>query len=381
MTTSRRTRASRSPTDRSIRTARAATSRSRSPVPTATSACRTASGSSATSSAGTRRSARRSSRCACPIRTRRTPTRTTGSSARRPSSCGDIVLEANYIGNVGRNFGRLVDYNTVRGDLFDGRLDRLNPSFGGINYRAMLARSEYHGLQLQVNKRFTRRLLRPGVVHARQGDGRRLRRAGRRPAGRRARLDLEWGPSDFDVRHRLVINWLWELPFFRDAARHRRARCSAAGRSTASPQLQSGFPFNVITNAQLRGRRRLQRRRRQQRPAEPAVVRPGAAATRVRQAYINGLFVAADFPRPDVLGTLPRNAYRGPGFASTDLSFFKDFRLPCAAPSSSSAPKCSTCSTASTCSARTATWRRPRSDESTQSFAAREIQLALKLIF
>ena len=27
------------------------------------------------------------------------------------------------------------------GDLFDGRLDRLNPSFGGINYRAMLART------------------------------------------------------------------------------------------------------------------------------------------------------------------------------------------------------------------------------------------------
>ena len=35
-----------------------------------------------------------------------------------------------------------------------------------------------------------------------------------------------------------------------------------------------------------------------------------------RQAYINGLFVAADFPRPDVLGTLPRNAYRGPGLAT-----------------------------------------------------------------
>jgi hypothetical protein len=47
-----------------------------------------------------------------------------------------------------------------------------------------------------------------------------------------------------------------------------------------------------------------------------------------RQAYINGLFVAADFPRPDVLGDLPRNAYRGPGYASTDLSLFKNFALP-----------------------------------------------------
>ncbi|MGH9349916.1 MAG: TonB-dependent receptor domain-containing protein, partial [Vicinamibacterales bacterium] len=56
----------------------------------------------------------------------------------------NLALEANYVGNVGRNLGRLVDYNTQSGDLFDGRLDRLNRGFGGINYRAMNARSEYH---------------------------------------------------------------------------------------------------------------------------------------------------------------------------------------------------------------------------------------------
>ena len=31
-------------------------------------------------------------------------------------------------------------------------------------------------------------------------------------------LDLEWAPADFDIRHRLVINWLWEIPFLKDAA-------------------------------------------------------------------------------------------------------------------------------------------------------------------
>ena len=67
---------------------------------------------------------------------------------------GGFVLEANYIGNIARNLGRLVDYNTQRGDLFDGVLNRLNPGFGGINFRAMIARSEYHGLQLQLNKRY-----------------------------------------------------------------------------------------------------------------------------------------------------------------------------------------------------------------------------------
>ena len=36
-----------------------------------------------------------------------------------------------------------------------------------------------------------------------------------------------WGPSDFDVRHILIINYLYELPFFRD---HNRRRRQAAGR-------------------------------------------------------------------------------------------------------------------------------------------------------
>ena len=86
----------------------------------------------------------------------------------------DMVLEANYVGNVGRNYGRLVDYNTIRGDLFDGRLNRLNPGFGGINFRAMLARAEYHGLQLQLNRRFKDGFSGSDLLHTRQGDGYRL---------------------------------------------------------------------------------------------------------------------------------------------------------------------------------------------------------------
>ncbi len=54
----------------------------------------------------------------------------------------DMVLEANYVGNVGRNYGRLVDYNTIRGDLFDGRLNRLNPaSAASISARCWRARN------------------------------------------------------------------------------------------------------------------------------------------------------------------------------------------------------------------------------------------------
>ena len=46
--------------------------------------------------------------------------------------------------------------------------------------------------------------------------------------------------------------------------------------------------------------------------------------------WLAGAFTASDFPRPAVgtLGTLPRNAYYGPGYFTTDLSLFKNITIP-----------------------------------------------------
>ena len=168
-------------------------------------------------------------------------------------------------------------------------------------------------------------------------------------------LDLEWGPSDFDVRHRLVVNWLWELPFLRDAG-------GVAG------ALLGGWQINGITAAaerlpvQRHHQRavpggRLQRRRRQQRSAEPAVVRPRAARHqqgRIHQRPVRrGGFPAAGRARHPAAQRLSRPRLRQ--HRPLDLQ-----GLPCCrrAPRSSSAPRCSMCSTGSTCSVPTATSRR-----------------------
>ena len=292
--TSRRTPASRSPTDRSIRTARAATSRSASPAPTRTSACRTASASSATSSAGTRRSARRSSRCACPIRTRRTPTRTTGSSARRWNSRGTWCSRRTTSATSGATSDASSTTTPCAATCSTAVLNRLNPSFGGINYRAMLARTEYHGLQFQLNKRLSDGFT--GQVAYTLGkamDNGSDVQVGATPVDARD-LDLEWGPSDFDVRHRLVVNWLWELPFFRDAGGVTGALLGG-WQINGITQLQSGFPFNVITNAPY-PTRRLQRGRRQQRSSEPAVVRPRSARQQSGTPTSTACSSRRDFP-------------------------------------------------------------------------------------
>lgn len=292
---------------------------------------------------------------------------------------GNVVFEANYLGNVGRNYGRLVDYNTVRGDLFDGRLDRLNPTFGGINYRAMLARSKYHGIQLQVNKRYTRGF--SGQVSYTWGkaydDGSDVQ-VGALPVDARD-LGLEWGPADFDVRHRVAINWLWAVPFMRD-------RPGLVGALLGGWQvngvtaLQSGFPFSVFTSlSYAAGGDYNGDGVNNDRPNQPSFGLK--LPSNSQQAYRDGLFTAADFPRPDVLGDLPRNAYRGPGFASTDLSLFKDFRLPWREARIQARVEAFNLFNRVNLQRPNGNMAQGTFGRSTQSFAAREIQLAAKLIF
>ena len=290
----------------------------------------------------------------------------------------NMVLEANYLGNIGRNFGRIVDYNTIRGDLFDGRLDRLNPSFGGINYRAMLAESEYHALQLQLNKRLSNGFT--GQVSYTLGkamDSGSDVQVGGSPVDARE-LDLEWAYSDFDVRHRLVVNWLWELPFFRDATGVTGALLGG-WQINGITQLQSGFPFLVNTTASYPTGDYNGDGVNNDRPNMPSfgLELPDNS----QDAYINGLFTAADFPRPDVIGNLPRNAYRGPGFASTDLSIFKDFALPWRGSKLQFRAEAFNVFNRVNLRLPEGRMNQPTFGRSTQAFAARELQFGLKLVF
>jgi hypothetical protein len=100
-----------------------------------------------------------------------------------------------------------------------------------------------------------------------------------------------------------------------------------------------------------------------------------------QDAYINGLFPASAFPRPDVIGTLPRNAYRGPGFASTDLSLFKNFRLPMRDSKLQFRAEAFNLFNRVNLQRPNGNMAQGTFGRSTQAFAARELQFALKLIF
>ena len=289
-----------------------------------------------------------------------------------------LVLETNYIGNVGRNFGRLVDYNTIRGDLFDGRLDRLNPGFGGINFRAMLARSEYHGLQFQLNRRLSNGFTaQASYTMGKAMDTGSDVQVGALPVDARA-LDLEWSVADFDVRHRLVVNWLWEIPFLRDAS-GLTGTLLGGWQINGITALQSGFPFSVFTGAAYPTGDYNGDGVNNDRPNLPSFGLDPPNTD--KQAFINGVFVAADFPRPDVLGDLPRNAYRGPGYASTDLSLFKNFPLGMRDSKLQFRAEVFNVFNRVNLQRPNGNMAQGTFGRSTQAFAAREIQFALKFIF
>lgn len=290
-----------------------------------------------------------------------------------------IVAEVNYVANRGRGYGRLVDYNTQRGDLFDGRLDRLNRGFGGINFRAMVADTEYNGVQVQLTRRYAGGWsAQASYTLGESFDEGSDVQVGGLPVDARD-LGREWGPSDFDVRHRFVASALYEVPWLKDSAGLTRA-LFGGWQVNGIVSLQSGFPFSVFTSRTYgNGGDFNGDGVNNDRPGLPSFgTDPGDLS---KDDYINGVFAASDFPITGfVLGDLPRNAFRGPGYVSMDLSLIKNFvinrdtriqfraeafnvlnRVNLRLPNGNLAQ---------------ATFGR-----STQSLPAREVQLGLKLIF
>ncbi|HZG53602.1 MAG TPA: TonB-dependent receptor, partial [Pyrinomonadaceae bacterium] len=72
---------------------------------------------------------------------------------------GGWVAEAGYTGTTGVNLERIDDVNRFRGDLLDGREDRINPNFGTLLFVTNGVTSSYHGMTLEVRRNFARGLL------------------------------------------------------------------------------------------------------------------------------------------------------------------------------------------------------------------------------
>jgi hypothetical protein len=235
-----------------------------------------------------------------------------------------FVVEANYSGSAGRHLlngdgpgGE--DYNRFSGDLLDGRRDRINPSFAGVGLNESRIDSNYHGMSFQVQRRYTKGFAFQtsytyGVAKEQAGSAMIVERP-----------ELDYGYAGFDIRHKLAMNFVWDVPY---SPTNGIARAVLGGwQVNGIAILQSGAPFTVTCgfayprcdfNADGVNNDRVNLPSYGTDFGNPSLSQWGAGALQ-----------AADFPllATGAIGNEPRNAFRGPGFKNFDLSLFKNFRL------------------------------------------------------
>ncbi len=134
-------------------------------------------------------------------------------------------------------------------------------------------------------------------------------------------LHEERGTSDYDLRHRLIINYVYEVPFgpghahFKDGVAARvLGGWELAGLST----FQSGHPFDIYSSRDSEYTGLSNRPDIVGNPSIPA----GAARNQVGPPVT--AFAVQPFGRP---GTLGRNVFTGPRYYDTNVSLIKNTRL------------------------------------------------------
>jgi hypothetical protein len=113
----------------------------------------------------------------------------------------------------------------------------------------------------------------------------------------------EYGPSDFDARHRAVFKAIYDLPFTGHAL-------TRNWQVAVVVQSQSGNPVNIVTStSSLNG--------------VPNTVRPDLTGPIRILGSADRWFDPSAFVAVNRFGNLGRNAVVGPGYHATDLSISK----------------------------------------------------------
>lgn len=233
-----------------------------------------------------------------------------------------FVVEANYSGSRGRHLmngdgpgGE--DYNRFSGDLLDGRRDRLNPSFAGVGLNESRINSRYHGISFQVQRRYAKGFaFQTAYTYGVAKDDAGSAMIVERP-------ELDYGYAAFDIRHKVAMNFVWEVPF--KPANPVLNAVLGGWQVNGISIMQSGAPFTVTCgfayprcdfNADGVNNDRVNLPSFGTDFGNPSLTE-----------WVAGAFTAADFPLPAAggVGTSGRNAFRGPGFKNVDLSLFKNF--------------------------------------------------------
>ncbi len=277
---------------------------------------------------------------------------------------GDVTFEINYVGSKGTRLLRVVDGNPPQPDLVNqlvqycsdptneygcsvsdlqfnilryGSLYGLIPfdtvnnnAFLGASVNKSIAFSTYHSLQLNVTKRMSHNFQVNGAYtwsHAIDNASDPLvPGAGSRSYPRNSfDLRAERGNSDFDLRHRLVINYILNIPI---GTGHRLFGSGPLGKVFESWELagistfQTGHPYSVFGNVDTEFTTLSSRLDTIGNPVKASG--PCTAIDGCPTGVSIDAFDIAPFGRG---GNSGRNSFFGPGYSNWDMVLSKKTKL------------------------------------------------------
>lgn len=184
-------------------------------------------------------------------------------------------------------------------------------SIGMSNYNAMwaTARKAFHnGLNFNFNYNYSKSMDTGSLTGTVLQDA--------------TRPYLNYGPSDFDTRHRISVNAIYALPF-------RGNRFVEGWQLSGISQWQTGNPLNVTTTSTFTGTSNVLHPNLLQ-PVQYQKTRTSATTVRwlgadlCTNTAVTPTCVYQVLPTTAGFGNLSRNALVGPGFADTDFSIEKN---------------------------------------------------------
>lgn len=236
----------------------------------------------------------------------------------------DLVVELSYIGNKGTNLLR--NRNINQAVLGAGSIASRRPfaGFGNIPFRESSASSTYHSLQARAEKHFSQgfTFLASYTFSKAIDDSSGVPASTATSNNPQNSFDLksERGLSEFDVRHRFVASFIYELPFGKGK---QFLSSGIVGSIFGNFEIagivaaQTGRPFTPRISSDRSNTGQLQDR--------PNVVGNPQLDNPDPQLWFNTAAFA--IPAAGTFGNAGRNILTGPGYSNTDIALVKRIKF------------------------------------------------------
>ncbi len=238
------------------------------------------------------------------------------------------VLEVAYVGSKGTKLLTARDINQPQPSVLPQGLPfvpRPNPQFDDIDLLESRANSNYHALQARFQRRLSRGLstLASYTWSKSIDDASNFFTSAGDPNFPQNSYNVaaERGPSNFDVRHRLSVSYLYALPF-KKAGHDLEAKLVNGWETLGIVTLQTGRPFTVALLSEIdnsgTGRSILGFGANDR----PNLVGNAELSNPTTLQWFNTAAFA--FPAPGTFGNAGRNILEGPGFHNFNAALVKN---------------------------------------------------------